>query len=264
MVAAVAAAVLAGPAVAGPYAAAVLADAPYAYWRLDEASGTVAADSSGNGRDGSFVAAPLLGQGGALAEGGNSAVRFSAGSGQYVNIPLGFGGVGWSEVTVEAWVNLLGLTGDFQAIVSATGVQFVHLQAFGAGNNVVYGSPASSYLPIVPTNANSGWHHVVMTSKPGEQRLYLDGALIGSTAVAVNEVGAASSIRIGSGYAGGRFFEGLIDEVAIYRTALSEAQVDAHFAAANATDMPEPGTLALLGGAMAGLAGVRRRGLRFG
>jgi hypothetical protein len=264
MLAAVSAVVPAGPAMvapalAGPYSAAVLADSPYAYWRLDETSGTVAADSSGNGRNGNFVASPLLGQGGALAEAGNTAVRFNAGSAQYVDIPLAFGGVGWSEITVEVWVNLLGLTGNFQAMVSSTGTGFVHLQAYeSGGNNVVYGAPGSSFLPIVPPNANSGWHHVVMTSKPGEQRLYLDGALIGSDTSAVNTVGLASSIRIGSGFSGGRFFQGLIDEVAIYRTALSEAQVDAHFAAASQTGVPEPGSLALMGVAAAGLAGLRR------
>lgn len=43
------------------YADAILADSPYAYYRLGESSGTVAADSSGNGRTGSFVNSPTLG-----------------------------------------------------------------------------------------------------------------------------------------------------------------------------------------------------------
>ncbi|WP_267955008.1 hypothetical protein [Paraburkholderia adhaesiva] len=32
----------------------MLADDPYAYYRLNEADGIVAADSSGNGRDGTY------------------------------------------------------------------------------------------------------------------------------------------------------------------------------------------------------------------
>lgn len=35
-----------------PYRAAVLASAPSGYWRLDEASGSIAVDPSGSGRDG--------------------------------------------------------------------------------------------------------------------------------------------------------------------------------------------------------------------
>ena len=48
----------AAPALAGPYAAAVMADSPYAYWRFNETSGTVAADSSGNGIAGTYVTPP--------------------------------------------------------------------------------------------------------------------------------------------------------------------------------------------------------------
>ena len=49
------------------YSASVLADAPAAYWRLGEASGTSAADASGNGRAGSYLNTPTLGRPGALS-----------------------------------------------------------------------------------------------------------------------------------------------------------------------------------------------------
>lgn len=39
-----------GGAASDPYRDAVMADSPWAYWRLNETSGTAAADSSGNGR----------------------------------------------------------------------------------------------------------------------------------------------------------------------------------------------------------------------
>ena len=45
-----------GPAVV---AAAILARSPIAYWKLDETSGAVAADSSGNGRNGAYSASGL-------------------------------------------------------------------------------------------------------------------------------------------------------------------------------------------------------------
>lgn len=43
------------------YTAAMLALGPSGFWKLDEAAGLVAADSSGNGRDGAYVNAPTLG-----------------------------------------------------------------------------------------------------------------------------------------------------------------------------------------------------------
>jgi hypothetical protein len=133
---------------AGPYSSAVLADSPFAYWRLDETSGSVAVDASGNGRNGAYVGTPALDQSGPLAEAANNAVRFTASSSQYVTVPHVFGGAGWAQVTVEAWINVSAATSDFQAIISAVGAEFVHFQAFGAGNNVVYGTNGVGFTGI--------------------------------------------------------------------------------------------------------------------
>jgi hypothetical protein len=250
---------MAQPAAAGPYADAILANNPYAYYRLNETGGTTVQDASGNGRNGTFVNAPALNQAGALAEPGNSAVRFTASSGQYVNIPLAFGGAGWSQVTVEAWINIAAATSDFQAIVSSTGLDFVHFQAYVAGQNVVYATPNNANLPII-SQSLAGWHHVVMTAKSGEQALYIDGTLAGSASATFTNLTGASSLRIGSGYSN-RFFNGLIDEVAIYSTALTEAQIDTHYAAASDVGVPEPAALGLLATGITGLATLRRRRL---
>jgi hypothetical protein len=249
----------AAPALAGPYAAAVMADSPYAYWRFNETSGTVAADSSGNGIGGTYVNTPTLGQAGPLAEPGNTAVRFTRSSSEYMNVAATFGGAGWNQVTVEAWVNLASSSSDFQAIVSSLGLNFVHLQVFGVGGNVVFGTGGDAILPILTPAQTTGWHHVALTAKAGEQRLYLDGNLIGSAASPLGDVIAATPIRVGAGYSGGRFFDGWIDEVAIYRSALSEAQIDAHIAAAIQVATLEPASMALVGAGLLGLAGLRRR-----
>jgi hypothetical protein len=44
------------------YANEVLADSPYLYWRLGEASGVTANDSSGNARNGAYQNTPTLDQ----------------------------------------------------------------------------------------------------------------------------------------------------------------------------------------------------------
>lgn len=249
----------AAPALAGPYAAAVMADSPYAYWRFNETSGTTATDSSGNGIAGTYVNTPTLGESGPLAESGNTAVRFTRSSQEYMNVAATFGGVGWNQLTVEAWVNVASSSSDFQAIVSSLGLDFVHLQVFPAGNNAVFGTGGNAILPILTQAQTTGWHHVALTAKAGDQRLYLDGTLIGSATSPLGDVIAATPIRVGAGYSGGRFFDGWIDEVAIYRSALSEAQIDAHIAAAIQVDTLEPASMALLGAGLLGLAGLRRR-----
>jgi hypothetical protein len=55
---------------------------------------------------------------------------------------------------------------------------------------------------------------------------------------------------------------GLLDEVAIYRSVLSQAQIAQNFAAASQITQvatPEPATFAVFGLAVAALAGMRRR-----
>ena len=50
------------PGAPATYASTVLADSPVAYWRLGEASGSSAADSSGNGNGGSYAGGVTLGR----------------------------------------------------------------------------------------------------------------------------------------------------------------------------------------------------------
>ena len=66
-----------GPAGA-TYQAEVLADGPAGYWRLGEASGTVAADTSPNANSGAYVSGPTLGAPAPLvADSSNRAVAFN-------------------------------------------------------------------------------------------------------------------------------------------------------------------------------------------
>src|SRR4051794_24564026 len=62
------------------YPQAVLADHPAVYFRLDEASGPIAADSSGHGDDGTYQAGVTYGAAGALAATSDTAVSWRGGA----------------------------------------------------------------------------------------------------------------------------------------------------------------------------------------
>lgn len=111
-------------------------------------------------------------------------------------------------------------------------------------------------LPPVPVAAGSGWHPVTITTTSGDRKFDYDGVAIGTDTLVCPLIEAASSTAIGRGFANGRFFNGAIDEVAIYQTALTGSQIAAQIAAA--ADVSEPASLVLLGGALLGLAAVRR------
>src|SRR5262249_2766087 len=83
------------------YQGTVLADGPAAYWRLGEASGTVAADSSPNARNATYGTGVAYGRAGALAGDTNTAVLLNGGS---IAMPSSVNP--WSgNFTIEAWIN---------------------------------------------------------------------------------------------------------------------------------------------------------------
>ena len=88
------------------YARTVLAKKPVAYWRLGEAAGPDASDSSGNGHRGTYRGTPAFQERGAIQGEANAAIRLD-GRRSYVEIPdhkdfsLPTSGEG---LTVEVWV----------------------------------------------------------------------------------------------------------------------------------------------------------------
>lgn len=242
-----------------PYPAAVMADKPAAYYRLDEASGTLAHDHAG-GYNGTYTNVALQQvnyDSGFFPQTDPS--DFSAGFGfvsdrdNYVaNIPsyLNFGtpNGGSANFTVEAWVwgsspqtNDSGIVTlgygnggeEFDLDVSGTGHPFrFFVRDAGGGTHLINTTNSPS---------DSIWHHVagVCDQSNGKVLLYVDGVLRGTASITSGTglLAATRPVSIGSrqsgsgtGYDGQ--FVGLIDEVALYRTALSSNQILNHYLAA--------------------------------
>jgi hypothetical protein len=91
------------------YSSEVLADSPLCFLRLGEASGTTAADSSGNSHAGTYAASPTLGATGLIAGDSDTAVTFN-GSSQYVSIDNSSGWADGTSFTAEIWVKASGVT----------------------------------------------------------------------------------------------------------------------------------------------------------
>lgn len=110
------------------------------------------------------------------------------------------------------------------------------------------------------------WHHITATydQLTGLRTLYLDGNLLVQDSPGTNNA-AAANFAIGRtciACAGGEFFDGLLDDVAIFDVALNPNQIGAVMSG-NYSEfggpVPEPSTFVLAGFAAAALAvGVRR------
>lgn len=221
---------------ASVYRAAVLADTPVGYWRLDETTGTTAHDESGNGRDATYVGAFTLGQPGALAGDPDPAVQLDGATGE-VDVGSVFDFAPSLPFSFEAWVKPTTIDATYRHVVTKMQYTSTFFPLDGTYVVFVQGSPtlgferwadAGTELAVESTTftAVGTWAHVVATFDGTTGTLYVNGA---SVAAGTSLGGiAANSIPL----AWGNLFAGSIDEVAVYDHALAQARVTAHYQAA--------------------------------
>lgn len=221
-----------------PYKSEVLGDSPFLYWKLDETNGTAIADSSsGTSRPGTLLAQTYaLGQAGALAETPNRAIDFTVAS-----ITSNASSTGLATFSVEAWVKttstsggrILGFGNGSGQNASSTVDRQLYL---GSGGKVLFGI-GSAKTTLASTRAinDNAWHHVVGTYVSGTNgmKLYVDGVLQGQTrATTVLTSGFWRAGAEGmSGWASNpsQYFDGTMDELAVYSDVLTPAEVQAHY-----------------------------------
>lgn len=254
------------------YVAAVQADAPLAYWRFEESAVSQPADNEMgiSDYDGAYEGNVSLGTG----IGGQA--TYSDDTTAYVSLTENVGGAldGRSTITIEAWIKNASIpTGEdnvvFNALING-GRSGVILQMDGAAICVGGRTIGSNSFQkkLVGFSSTNTWRHVVGVLDFGDDeiRVYIDGALANpgdtaanfeATSYSLGTPGADPSIgafRNGDGLS--RYFDGAIDEVALYGRELSDADIAEHYDLMP-PPMPEPTTALLLG--TLGLGFLKRR-----
>lgn len=228
---------------AGAYDAAVTADTPAAWLKLADVPGTTtAADSSGNGHTGTATAV-TFGIPNSAVNPENSAA-FAAASTSHV---LTAYNPALAAVTVEALVSLNSLSPSGNPRIMANSQTDVDHKGFQLmlsgttpqiwfGNGTVAASvTASAALPP------AGWVHLAATWDGTTITLYVNGISQGTAALSGSMAAGAANIGIGYDPAySGDYVSGLIQQCAVYSTALSAARILAHYQAISSSSKMGP------------------------
>jgi hypothetical protein len=207
-------------------------------WGFEEGTGATADDSSTANNDGSI-------SGAAWTDSGRfgKALAFD-GVNDIVSIPDADSLDASDALTLEAWVKPSQHVDWHNVIMKEkTGGQLAYAMYSSAWNerpsahvntNGEQNSQGTAQLPL------NNWSHLALTYDSTTLKLYVDGAVVSSKAIA-GPIGASTlPLRIGGNTIWGEYFKGDIDEVRIYRRALTAAEIVADRDKPVKADAPPP------------------------
>ncbi len=188
-------------------------------WLFDKETGDTVFDSSGNGHNGTLIGNPKLEKGKF-----GKALSFD-GVDDDVTMPFEGSLEIATQITLQAWINHnctdwaqiitregMWNVGCIGYVMDLTNAQHLRFQLKGVTSEWTVGNS------VIPNNQ---WVHVACTWDGTTKKLYVDGTLDGS-ANATGEIcdGERKELHIGKGW--DPFYEGLMDNVAIFNVALTE------------------------------------------
>lgn len=205
------------------------------YWKLDEGTGTSAADASTNGSTGTLTNGPtwMTGQIGSGVDFDGSNDYIDVGSNSALNFTE-------NALTIAAWIYPQGISTTpsyFQAIFDrwshgCTGYGY----SLSISNHYLAGNPTQLVLNTVcgvsvttgdAGLVNNAWQHVAVSLDAGKAKFYVNGRLVPN--YADNTVPApltyGGPAYIGNGPGAAYPFDGGIDEVRVYNRGLSADEI---------------------------------------
>ena len=212
------------------YATADLAEGLVVYFTFDNVNGKTIVDDSGNGLDADIIANTDIVKGKY-----GDAIRITAVGADCVNVPAADELKITGEITMAAWINQDSWGNDAQWFDKNCHNGGEHtsygIGAFngGANFNMFLGTGNSRPTLSAPHALDTKkWHHVVGTYDGATMKIYVDGEVAAEQDQKIDFKGTNDQdLRIGCSKdrPNYTFENGSIDEAAVWRRALSEAEI---------------------------------------
>jgi RHS repeat-associated protein len=205
---------------------------PVGWWRLNQTAGQTVVDASGTGNTAAANAGVTWSGGAATFNGTSGAVTTN---GPVLNTAQSFSVSAWANVASTATVQTM--VGQDGAHASGFNLQWnpaTGKWAFAHNNSDTDGTATVRVESAAAATLNT-WTHLVGTydSATGAWKLYLNGALSGSTSI-TGPWNATGRLTIGRGQsntAAGEFTNGSVGNVQVYQRALSATDVSTLYGA---------------------------------
>ena len=231
-----------------------------AWWKLDDGSGTVAADATGLGQNGTVSGAVswTTGQVGGALNFDGSTTGILMGTAPAL--------IGTTDFTLGAWIKVpvgtaapgmiiqqsdpTGFEGEYMFSMNSDGTLNFSIYNFGYQFNF-----------NTSTTVNDGqWHYVAAVRSDTNGFIYIDGVQAGTATGTVKAL-ASLGVAVGYDYRGNsKRFKGTLDEVRIYARALSSIEINTifsnHAPAWTSTSISKPNAIAGIAYAGQSLAGL--------
>ncbi|RKR72934.1 beta strand repeat-containing protein [Frondihabitans australicus] len=219
------------------YSQTVAAQGATDYWPLNEASGTTVYDNAGF-NDQVAGSGVTRGAAGSSSDGttastfDGSTSGYSAEQGSPTTGPQTFTEEAWFKTTTTAGGVILTF-GDQNTQLSSNYDRRIYMTTDGKINFGVYDGNAEVLQSAGALN-DGKWHQVVGSLSSAGMALYVDGKKVTTNANVTTAQNYKGYWRIGgdSAWSGANFFAGSIDNVSIYPTPLTAAQVNSQYVAA--------------------------------
>ena len=198
-------------------------------WNFDENGGTIAADVTSNGNTATLV------NGSSWVPGKyGSGIRLN-GSNQYLSVANSPSiNISGNAMAFSAWVNPVSATGDrvvfakfYNATMTSPFYQY-GLEVRGTSNTPVFeiGTSGGIRLATMSTGLTAGqWTHLAVVFNGSQVQFYKDGTLTTTVPLAASITARSSALYLGADVSPGQFLSGSMDDVRLYGTTLTAAQV---------------------------------------
>ncbi|MFC4992456.1 cadherin domain-containing protein [Rubritalea tangerina] len=200
-------------------------EAALAHWKFDETSGSVAADASGNGHDGSVSGAAWVSGQSANAlsfDGVDDSVAMGTGPSLQGKVPF----------TLSAWIKVPNGSSATQQIIQQrdpggyNGEYMFRVDSNGAVRFTLYRNGYQFDFATTDVVNDGQWHHVAAVRAGNKALIYIDGVEKASATGAARDLIDTIGVYVGvDGRDSNKYFAGEMDDVRVHAIALSAAEI---------------------------------------